>query len=144
MAFIGTCARMTDDMPKSRSQIPKSKSFCCQAAPIKFCSDVGKLLLPWTQLANDLLHLKNLAQPRQRVPQPLLEALGSVPATAESKGSPAATMRAASPSGGSGYCTAESEGGPAATMHAANTKNSTGGFAWRQRTPPGDRLWKCE
>ena len=28
---------------------------------IKSCSAVGKLLLPWAQLANDLLHLKKLA-----------------------------------------------------------------------------------
>ena len=52
------------------------------------------------------------AQRRQRAPQPLLEALGTAPATAESEGGPAATTRAAAPSGGSGYCACGERGGP--------------------------------
>ena len=54
------------------------------------------------------------AQRRQRAPQPLLEALGTAPATAESEGGPAATTRAAAPSGGSGYCACHcrERGGP--------------------------------
>ena len=42
------------------------------------------------------------AQRRQRAPQPLLEALGTAPATAEREGGPAATTRAAAPSAVSG------------------------------------------
>ena len=56
------------------------------------------------------------AQRRQRAPQPLLEALATAPATAESEGGPAATTRAAAPSGGSGYCACHcrERGGPSA------------------------------
>ena len=43
-------------------------------------------------------------QRRQRAPKVLLEALDTAPATAERAGPPAATTRAAAPSGGSGYC----------------------------------------
>ena len=121
------------------------------------------------------------AQRRQRAPQPLLEALGTAPATAESEGGPAATTRAAAPSGGSGYCachcrerggaqrrqrapqpllealgtapaTAESEGGPAATTCAAAPSGGSGYCACHCRErggPSGDnarrspfwRLW---
>ena len=54
------------------------------------------------------------AQRPQRAPQPLLEALGTAPATAECEGGPAATTRAAAPSGGSGYCACHcrERGGP--------------------------------
>ena len=75
------------------------------------------------------------AQRRQRAPQPLLEALGTAPATAESEGGPAATTRAAAPSGGSGYC----------ACHCRER-----GAQRRQRAPQpllqslDDRLWECE
>ena len=47
------------------------------------------------------LWVLRLPQRRQCAPQPLLEALGTAPATAESEGGPAATTRAAAPSAGS-------------------------------------------
>ena len=87
------------------------------------------------------------AQQRQRAPQPLLEALGTAPATAEREGGPAATTRASpfwrlwvlrlplqrargaqrrqrAPQPllealGTAHATAEREGGPAATTRAA-------------------------
>ena len=104
------------------------------------------------------------AQRRQRAPQPLLEALGTAPATAESEGGPAATTRAAAPSGGSGYCACHcrERGGPSgdnarrspqplpeALGTAPATAEREGGQR-RQRAPQpllqslDDRLWDCE
>ena len=86
------------------------------------------------------------AQRRQRAPQPLLEALGTAPATAESEGGPAATTRAAAPSGGSGYCAChcrEREGGPAATTRAAAPARGSGYCACHCRergVPSGDNV----
>ena len=73
------------------------------------------------------------AQRRQRAPQPLLEALGTAPATAESEGGPAATTRAAAPSGGSGYC----------ACHCRERGGPSGDNA--RRSPfCSHRLWECE
>ena len=50
------------------------------------------------------LHRATGAQQRHRAPQTLLAALDTAPATQSHRG-PAATLRAADPSSGSGYCT---------------------------------------
>ena len=73
------------------------------------------------------------AQRRQRAPQPLLEALGTAPASAESEGSPAATTRAAAPSGGSGYCACHcrERGGPSGD----NARRSPFWRLWVLRLP---------
>ena len=91
---------------------------------------------------------------------PILEALGTAPATAESEGGPAATTRAAAPSGGSGYCACHcrERGGPSGD----NARRSPFWRLWvlrlrrergaqrRQRAPQpllqslDDRLWECE
>ena len=73
------------------------------------------------------------AQRRQRAPQPLLEALGTAPATAESEGNPAATTRAAAPSGGSGYCACHcrERGGPSGD----NARRSPFWRLWLLRLP---------
>ena len=91
-------------------------------------------------------------QRRQRVPQPLLEALGTAPATRTASGTssdnarrspfwrlwvlrlprrqpaaPAATTRAAAPSRGSGYCAChEDSTAPAATTRAASPSGGSG------------------
>ena len=66
-------------------------------------------------------HNRGGAQRQLRAPQPLLEALETAPATVESWGGPAATLRAAAPSRGSGDCARHCGelGGPAATPRAA-------------------------
>ena len=73
------------------------------------------------------------AQRRQRAPHPLLEALGTAPATAESEGGPAATTRAAAPSGGSGYCACHcrERGGPSGD----NARRSPFWRLWVLRLP---------
>ena len=73
------------------------------------------------------------AQRRQRAPQPLLEALGTAPATAEREGGPAATTRAAAPSGGSGYCACHcrERGGPSSD----NARRSPFWRLWVLRLP---------
>ena len=73
------------------------------------------------------------AQRRQRAPQPLLEALGTAPATAESEGGPAPTTRAAAPSGGSGCCACHcrERGGPSGD----NARRSPFWRLWVLRLP---------